>query len=150
GASLVLTGTAVGAPSGFRWFANGQPLTVTGETTSSGNGSTTDQATVSWAVLQALGIDEGTPAAITVEADYADGRSAASAPATLPATPTAPTANFTATPATLDLGGSSTVKFINPKTNLPGAFDPSAAQTKAGFTYSYDFDNNGTFTHDGV
>ena len=136
GASLVLTGTAAGTPSGFCWFANGQLLTVTGQTTSSGNGSTTDQATVSWAVLQALGVDEGTTGAITVAATYADGSSATSAPATLTVNPTPPTATFTGTNALL--GGTSTVSFTNP-------FDPSAKETAAGFTYSYDFSNNGTF-----
>jgi hypothetical protein len=136
GESLVLTGTTAGAPSGFRWFDNGQLLTVTGQTTSSGNGSTTDQATVPWAVLQALGVDEGTTGAITVEATYADGSSATSAPAMLTVNPTPPTATFTGANALL--GGTSTVSFTNP-------FDPSATETAAGFTYSYDFSDNGTF-----
>ena len=71
-----------------------------------------------------------------VQVVYAGGVTATSAPTTLVVKPTPPTATFTGTDAVL--GGTSTVSFTDP-------FDPSAAQTKAGFTYSYDFENNGTF-----
>jgi len=135
GDSLVLTGTAAGAPSGFLWFYNGDPLTVTGQTTSAGTGSTTDQVTVPWNALQALGVDEESTGAITVTADYAGGISATSAPATLTVNPTPPTAMFAGT---ATLGGTGTVSFTNP-------FDWSAAQKAAGVTYSFDFYDNGTF-----
>ncbi len=51
----------------------------------------------------------------------------------------APTATFTLTnggPA--EEGGTATVTFVN-------AFDPSPADTEAGFHYAYDFNNDGTF-----
>src|SRR5262249_40276350 len=49
----------------------------------------------------------------------------------------APTATF-GNGGAVPEGGTGTVSFTN-------AFDPSAADTAAGFTYSYDFNNDGTF-----
>jgi hypothetical protein len=49
----------------------------------------------------------------------------------------APTASFSSTPSTLIQGRSATLAFINP-------FDPSVADTAAGFLYSYDCTNDGT------
>src|SRR5581483_8998061 len=49
----------------------------------------------------------------------------------------APTATLTA-PASVVAGGSATVSFS-------GQSDPSAADTAAGFRYSYDFDDDGTY-----
>jgi hypothetical protein len=49
----------------------------------------------------------------------------------------APTADFTSG-GPVDEGSLATVSFAN-------AFDPSAADTAAGFTYSYDFNNDGVF-----
>ena len=40
-------------------------------------------------------------------------------------------------------GGTATVSFANP-------FDPSATDTAAGFTYSFDFDNDRTFEVTGM
>jgi hypothetical protein len=51
--------------------------------------------------------------------------------------PVAPTATL-ALDATVNEGGTATASFTNP-------FDPSAADTAAGFRYSFDFDNDGTF-----
>ncbi|MCK6560016.1 T9SS type A sorting domain-containing protein [bacterium] len=50
----------------------------------------------------------------------------------------APTATFTGTPGTIIVGQSATLAFSNP-------LDPSAADVAAGFTYSYDCTNDGTF-----
>jgi CSLREA domain-containing protein len=50
----------------------------------------------------------------------------------------APIANFTAAPGTLIAGQSATLVFSNP-------LDPSAADTAAGFLYSYDCTNDGAF-----
>jgi hypothetical protein len=80
--------------------------------------------------LASPGVDEGTTGSITVAADYADGSPATSAPATLTVKPTPPTATFIGTDALP--GGTSMVSFTHP-------FDPSAAETAGGFTYSYDF-----------
>src|SRR5207302_828 len=49
----------------------------------------------------------------------------------------APTASFSGS-GTVALGGAGAVSFANPT-------DPSADDAAAGFKYSYDFDNDGTF-----
>ncbi len=85
---------------------------------------------MTWAQLQTLGIDEGTYSDVSVQVTYADNVSATSAPTSLTVDLTAPTAALTATNAVL--GGTSKVSFTN-------RFDPSAAETKAGFTYSFSF-----------
>jgi len=138
GSSLVLTATAIGSPTAFNWDINGDGnfSDASGTTTSAAGGYSTSQVVVSWAQLQALGIDEGTFSDVRVKAVYGDNSSATSAPTTLVINPTPPTATFAGTDTAL--GGSSTVSFTSP-------FDPSAAQTNAGFTYSYDFSNNGVF-----
>ena len=138
GAGLTLTATAYGSPTAFNWDLSGKETftDATATTTSSTDGIASSQITISWAQLQKLGIDEGTYSDVRVQVVYAGGVTATSAPTTLVVKPTPPTATFTGTDAVL--GGTSTVSFTDP-------FDPSAAQTKAGFTYSYDFENNGTF-----
>src|SRR5262249_37922603 len=57
--------------------------------------------------------------------------------ATVVVTNVAPTATF-AGPASVSEGSTATVSFSN-------QLDPSRADTSAGFRYSYDFDNDGTF-----
>ncbi len=142
GSGLVLTATAIGSPAAFGWDikGNGTFTDAAGTITSASGGYSTSQVAVSWAQLQALGIDEGTYSDVRVRAVYGGGSSATSAPATLVINPTPPTAMFTGTDTSL--GGSSTVSFTSP-------FDPSAAQTNGGFAYSYDFYNNGIFEIDG-
>jgi hypothetical protein len=138
GNGLTLTATAYGTPTAFNWDLGGKGTFTDATTTtiSTVGGISTGQVTLSWAQLESLGIDEGTYADVRVEAVYAGGPTAISAPTTLVIQPTAPTTTFTGTSAVL--GGTSTVSFTNP-------FDPSAAQTHDGFTYSYDFYDNGTF-----
>ena len=151
GGSLSLFAAAAGdlSASAFAWDLVGQGnfVTFAGGTASysAQSGYTTYMVTQDWAQLQALGIDEGTsPDAQGVyEATYDvrvavsyNGATPVSAPTTLVVNPTAPTATFTGTAAFL--AGSSTVSFSNQA-------DQSAAEQAAGYTYSYDFDNDGTF-----
>src|SRR5262249_54878651 len=56
---------------------------------------------------------------------------------TITLTNVAPTASFSG-PASVSEGSTATVSFS-------GAFDPSSADTAAGFRYAYDFNNDGTF-----
>ncbi len=119
GQSLVLTASAPGSPT-FTWNLNGSTIS-----------SSANQLTLHWEQLQALGIDEGTYGNVSVTATYSDGVMATSLPTTLTVDPTAPTATFTATAAVLG-GTSPTVSFMDP-------FDPSTAETRLGFTYSFSF-----------
>ena len=141
GDSLTLTATAADnlAATAFEWdlFGQGNFVTLAGGTASfdATTGFTTYQVTQTWAQLQALGIDEGTYNDVRVEVAYA-GSTPISTPTTLVVNPTPPTATFTGTNTTL--GGSSSVSFSNQA-------DQSASQQADGFTYSYDFYNNGMF-----
>ncbi len=136
GQDLTLSASATGAPTSFNWDITGSGQ-FTDATISTSGGASNGQVTLSWAQLQALGIDEGTYSGVRVEAIYSDGSTVISTPTTLLIQPTPPTATtFTSSGAVL--GGAGSVSFANP-------FDPSAAQTQAGFTYSYDFTNNGHF-----
>ena len=147
GDSLTLTATAAGnlSASSFQWELGNVGLPDGTATFNSSSGYTTDQVTQTWADLQGLGIDEtkaNSPYNVTVSVAYPASTSSASttvtASTTLTVNATPPTATFTGTNAPLALGGTSTVSFTSP-------FDPSAAETAAGFTYSYDFSDNGTF-----
>src|SRR5262249_34226818 len=78
--------------------------------------------------------DNGSFAAV-LQATDANGAGTTSA--NVAVTNVAPTATF-GTTGTLTEGGSASVTFTN-------QFDPSGADTAAGFTYSYDFNNDNTF-----
>ncbi len=138
GQSLTLTAVAAGTPTAFGWnlTGDGNFSEATTTTVISGNGSSTGQVTLSWAELQALGLEEGTYGDVRVEAEYGDGSTATSAPTSLVIDPTPPSATFTGTNTVI--GGSSSVSFTNPA-------DLSKAQQADGYTYSYDFLDNGTF-----
>ncbi len=140
GNNLVLTASTAGAPSAFHWSLNGNPHftdTPDSTTTSTTNGVTTIQATFSWATLQRLGIDVGTFNNVLVEAFYPNATNATSAPAALTVAASPPTASF---------GGSTSIRLGSPGTvTFSNVSSPSTAQTGRGFTYSYDFDDNGTF-----
>ena len=151
GDSLTLKATAAGnvAASNFYWNLPGQSmLTIPGGTVSYSDGITTYQVTVPWMQLsQQWGIDEAQnpsadvptyPNGVSVTVKYPDG-AVTSDSTSLDVKPTPPTAAFTSSS---NPDGSITVEFMNPK-------DPSKSQTTDGFTYSYDFDNNGTFIHGG-
>ena len=160
GKSLTLIATADGSPTSFNWdltgLNNAFTTQATGPVTSSSGGVATGLLTLGWPQLQALGIDEGpigggpTYPDVTVEAVYGNANppvTATSNTTTLTINPTPPTATLVATGTTPTptptLGGTGTVSFTD-------AFDWSATQTKAGFTYSYDFYDNGTFEIAGV
>ena len=142
GNSLTLEATAAGnvPESDFAWNllgTTGSPyVQFSGATTSFSNGYTTYTDTVPW---PQLGIDEGIYSNVRVQVQY-PGFTAKSSPTTLTVSDTAPTAVISTQ---TNQDGSITIYFNNP-------YDPSASQTSDGLNYSYDFDNNGTFTHDGV
>ncbi|MEJ0068141.1 MAG: hypothetical protein WDO24_04765 [Pseudomonadota bacterium] len=71
-----------------------------------------------------------------MKATYAGGTTLTSAATTLTVTNTAPTASLVNS-GPVNEGGSATVTVTNPS-------DPSAADTAAGFTYGFDFNNDGT------
>ena len=143
GSSLTLEATAAGnvPSSDFFWNLVGTPtnphyVQFSGATTSFANGYTTYTATVNW---NQGGLDEGSYQDVMAQVRVA-GQTGTSSPTTLTVSDTAPTATIS-TKANPD--GSITVSFTNPT-------DPSPSQTSDGFTYSYDFDDDGTFMHDGV
>ncbi len=125
GADLHLAGDAPGAPE-FHWTVAGTALP----------GPTTRDRVVSWNELLALGFGES-GATIGLSLQYnGGGGSASSTP--MHVTNTAPTADFTSNESVFDEGDQVVVSFANPT-------DPSPADQAAGFTYSYDFDNDGVF-----
>ncbi len=141
GGSVVLTATTVGSPISFQWDINGNGVftDVTGSVPSPVNGVTTSQATLTWANLQSLLSNNDAPQTLSnvrVKVTYADATSAISSPTGLTILDTAPTASFSGT--NTSQGGSSSVSFT-------GAFSPSKAETLAGLTYSYDFNDDGSF-----
>ncbi|MDW8260998.1 MAG: PKD domain-containing protein [Phycisphaerales bacterium] len=99
--------------------------------------------TVSWTQLQSLlSSDDGNPSAsFVVKVRVSDGEFTDEASATVSLGNTAPTATLSGGPAA-SLYNPSWVQFT-------GASDPSAVDTIAGFTYSFDFNNDGDFTDPG-
>lgn len=99
--------------------------------------------TITWSQLQSLlASDDGNGTAsflVKVRAD--DGQATNDASATVALGNTAPTAVLNSGGA-VTLYGASSVSFT-------GASDPSAVDTAAGFTYSFDFNNDGDFTDAG-
>jgi hypothetical protein len=130
GGTLSLAAIAVGNPVSYSWNLNGD-----------GFGDATGQnATLTWAQLEALPnrpIQDNGAFNVVVRAAYANGLTVDSAAVILTVTNTPPTASLTNT-GPVNEGSTATVTFVNPS-------DPSLADTKAGFTYSYDFNNSGTF-----
>jgi hypothetical protein len=98
--------------------------------------------TVSWSALEALGIDDGKSSAaastyqVRVKLVDAKGYTAISAPTNLVLQDRAPVGAFPSV--AVREGGAGKVAVV-------GATDPSRADTRAGFTYSFDFGNTGTF-----
>jgi 6-phosphogluconolactonase (cycloisomerase 2 family) len=147
--NLVLTATTYGAPTAFAWDVNGDGnfTDATGSTPAAVGGITTSQASLNWLQLQNLLTSNGviqdgpqTLANVRVRVTFADGATVTAA-TSLTILDTPPTATIKETDTTV--GGSSTVSLINP-------IEPSAAVTAAGFTYSYDFNNDGTFETTGT
>ena len=148
GSELTLQATAAGnvPASDFYWDLVGTTgssfVQFPGAMTSFSNGFTTYTNTVDWTDL---GIDEGSYDNVRVEVKY-------------PAVPGIPAFNAISSPKTLTVSDTAPTAVIATQTNADGSItisftnqvDPSASQTNDGFTYSYDFDDNGTFSHDGV
>jgi len=79
------------------------------------------------------------PSSYTIKVQVTDNSGlTAIAQATVNVLNVAPTATLTSTPNSIIVGQSATLAFSN-------QFDPSAADVTAGFTYSYDCTNDGTF-----
>jgi hypothetical protein len=133
GGSLTLDASASSDPDGdpltYSWDVNGDNifLDATGAT-----------PTLSWSQLQALGINDG-PGLFDVRVRVNDGQggNATSTAARLIVNNSPPTAVL-ANNGPVNEGGSAAVSFSS-------QFDPSLADTTAGFTYSYDFNNDGVF-----
>jgi CSLREA domain-containing protein len=121
----VLSGTA----TDFTWDVNGDG--VFGDALGI-------HATLTWAQLNALGVVDGPSTfAVRVRAKDSQGRDITSAQTLLTVANVAPTAT---------LGNGGTVAEGTPGgVTFAGAFDASPRDQAAGFRYSYDFDNDGTF-----
>ncbi len=131
GDNLTLSATAAGTPQSFDWDLNNDG--VFGDVTGS-------NPTVTWAALQALSpnpIRNNGSYNLRVRTTYTGGTTATSNPVVLTVVNTAPTGTFGNSGAIAE-GGSVSVNWSN-------VTDPSLRDTTAGFLYSYDFNNDGTF-----
>jgi hypothetical protein len=133
GGSLALNASASSDP-------NMDPLTYSWDV--NGDGTFGDASgvmpTLTWSQLQALGINDGPSTyGVKVRVDDGQGHVVDSPATTLMITNVAPTATFSNS-GPVNEGNTATVSFS-------GQFDPSSADTVAGFRYGYDFDNDGTF-----
>ncbi len=129
GAAITLDATASNAGVGatYSWDVNDDAAF----------GDATGQApTLSWSQLEALGIDDGTGVPSTVTVRVVDGTVTADATTQLTVTNVAPSATL-GNDGPVAEGSTATVTFS-------AVTDPSAADA-ASLTYSYDFDNDGTF-----
>lgn len=145
GQGVTLRANVPGNPTGFSWDLDNDG--VFGDEAAFGNSNGAD-ITLSTAELAALGIADGDAGyTVSVQVTFGDGSGGigvdtAQASASLVVRNTAPTAtlgNSTLAPASpVNEGESATVSFNN-------VADASAADVAAGFTYSYDFDNDGMF-----
>jgi Domain of unknown function (DUF4114)/PKD domain len=145
GDGLVLRAQSYGSPTSFAWDVNGDGTfgDATGSAGAPVNNVVTSEVTLTWADLQAVltagGVVQDAPQALAnvrVRVTYAGGNTVTSTPTAVTILDTPPTAAFTGTDTVV--GGSSTVSFANPESL-------SAALTRVGFTYSYDFDNDNVF-----
>jgi len=149
GQGVTLTAVATGDVTAFAWDINGDGVYNDGTPSPpvTSQGVTTGQLTLTWAQLQSL-LKIGTVANdvpqtlsnVTVRATYAAaGNPTATSPATtLTILDTPPTAVISSVNGTVGQAGSATITLSNP-------YSPSAALTSAGFTYSFDFNDNGVF-----
>ncbi|WP_193789042.1 PKD domain-containing protein [Zavarzinella formosa] len=141
GSDLTLKVTANGAPASALFDLLGQGTYNDGSASfvSNGDGTSTATLTLTWAQLQAAGITgAGAFNAVSVKALYGSevpGGFLVSTPVSLTVNDVAPTATFTGSATE---GTSGSVSFANQS-------HPSAAQIAAGFLYSYDVGNTGTF-----
>ncbi|MFO0928937.1 MAG: PKD domain-containing protein [Gemmataceae bacterium] len=134
GGALTLTVTADGAPTTAQLDLLGQGTysAASASFTDNGDGTSTATLTLPWTQLQAAGVSApGAYPAVTVRAVYG-ATTLTSAATTLTVNDVAPTAAFTGSATE---GGPGSVSFTS-------VYHPSAT---AGFRYSYDVGNTGTF-----
>jgi hypothetical protein len=129
GVGVSLSGSAAapaGLPITYSWTINGHAAAATGAS-----------PTLTWAQLQALGIDDG-PHNFTLSVTASDGYgvSVTSAPATLALGNTPPTPVIHGAPVTSPEGTAIALTAT--------ATDPSAADTAAGFTFAWSVTKNGS------
>lgn len=131
GQSLTMTPTAVPPTSGtlsYAWNINGN---------GNYNQASGPDPTLTWSQLNALGINDG-PETFQMRLRITNGHTTTTSnPSTLYVTPVPPTATLNNN-GPVAQGSAATVSFSN-------QFDPSPVETAAGFLYSYDFLDNGTF-----
>ncbi len=131
GQSLTMTPTAVPPTSGtlsYAWNINGN---------GNYNQASGPDPTLTWSQLNALGINDG-PQTFSMRLRITNGRSTVTSnPSTLYVTPVPPTATLSNN-GPVAQGSPATVSFSK-------QFDPSPVESAAGFLYSYDFLDNGTF-----
>ena len=145
GQGVTLRASAAGVPTAYTWDLDNDG--VFGDESSAGVANGAD-LTLTAGELQSLGIDDGAGSyAIGVLVSYGTGSggigvdqvNTAADLSVLNAPPTAQLVNSTAAPSSpVPEGSSATVSFVNQG-------DPSTVDAAAGFTYSYDFDNDGVF-----
>ena len=133
GGSLQLAAQVDGNASGLQWSINGSAF----DGNNSG-GITGATPVLTWAQLQALGVNDQGRYSVQLQARFADGSSVVSDAINLVISNTAPTGVFGVSAAAIDEGGSATVGFSS-------SSDPSAADTARGLRYSFDFNNDGAF-----
>jgi hypothetical protein len=142
GEGVTLRALVAGTPTGFTWDLDDDG--VFGDETLFGTAGGTD-LTLDAADLAALGLDDGDALyRVAVEVSYGAGAlgvDAAVGAADLlvrNAAPSAVLVSSTDASGPVNEGEPAEVTFV-------GATDPSAADAAAGFTYSFDFDNDGVF-----
>ena len=144
GDSLTLIATSSGAPSAFNWDISGTQtyMDATGSVPAPVDGVVTSQVTLAWSDLQKVlttaGVINDQPQVlqnVAVQVTYPTGNVVSSL-TSLEILDTPPTATFSGNDT--NVGGTSTVSFANPS-------DVSAAETRLGFTYSFDFFDDNVF-----
>ena len=143
GSSLTLTITADGAPTTAEVDLGQETYTAgTAAFVDNSNGTATSTITLSWAQLVAAGINgTGTFTNLTAKALYPTDPAGVpagfliSAPTSILVTDAAPTATFSGSAVA---GGTGSVSFTN-------QYHPLASVAAAGFLYSYDIGDTGTF-----
>lgn len=141
-----LAGFSNSEGQGITFFANAPtntlpPLTVKWDIDNDGqfDDAAGTNVPLTWAQLQAVGIDDS--GSHLVQLSVSDGTAATVFDTTLMVANVAPTASF---------GNSGNQYERKPVTvSFSNQFDPSNADTVAGFRYSYDFNNDGDFTDRG-
>ncbi len=143
GGSLTLTATSIALPGTAKWEISGDNgfNDATAPFTTTDNTHYTSTVTLSWAQLQTIlttkgVVDDGPQTLTNVNVQVSDSFGTFKAPTTITILESPPTATFSGTDTTV--GGVSSVSFTNPSSL-------SKEEQNAGFTYSFDFLDNGVF-----